>query len=309
MTSLRFTLCCSSLMLCLAAAPGCEIDIGLGDVDDSDSDASSGEGMTSTTASSASTSTDTAEATSAAEATSVAADESTGGDEGETAAELCGPPYEDRIINIEVSGEEDPFTPPYYVLVDADCVVESVVEDADMHAYELVCDEDGTPVHRTLEALGSPEPIDLSLTTGTPVHLAMAHDFPIDYGGFSYVVIHDMAGEIVLAHFGGGSVPAEAGVDLAAWFAPLTHALVFGQCEPVPWEDPGMGFIQDPCPAARTRLSVGFELGRDALQLFERTSGQLGALSVLVTTARHLDPVGECDLPIDGYSFVAYREG
>jgi hypothetical protein len=109
--------------------------------------------------------------------------------------------------------------------------------------------------------------------------------------------------------YGGGEIPPMLGIDVAPWFSPITYALSFGDCDPEPYEAPGM-FIEEPCPAQRTRLAVDFLIGDDGIHLLDRTSGPLGPFSLFVTSARHLDPQGDsCDLPLDAFSFVVYRAG
>lgn len=296
--------CCSSLLaLALTTATGCEIDMSLGELDDTSTGAAAtGDGPGASSSGSSSDTTGMAEGTTFGGETTVDGETT---DTGQNAA--CIPP---PVVIFNIYANEETVTrPPFYTVVEADCVVQAVSYDDSRGTYTLECDEGGVPTPHELEVVRNPGgPLALPMEAGTPVHLQVAMDFPIDYGGFRYIVVRDAAGELILGYYGGGTLPDDAGVDLAAWFAPLEFALAFGDCEPVPYEDPGISFIQEPCPAARTPLAVGFQLGADEIHLIERNGGQLGPLSLFVTNARHLDPVGECDFPIDAFSFVAYRE-
>lgn len=294
----------SLLTLALAAASGCEIDMKLGELDDTSTSASAtDDAMEASSAGS----------TSAASGNSGVAEDTGGSETGsetdETAGEACLPPPEALTFQVYFD-EEPPAEDVWELVVDADCVVAGVADEGDIRFYSFECDEgDDLPVSHQLEVRRSTGPIDLPMAAGTPVHVQVARDYPIDSGGFNYVVVRDAAGELVLGWYGGGIVPEDLGVDVEAWFAPLEYALAFGDCEPVPYEDPGGSFIVDPCPAAETRLAVGFQLGDEGIHLLERTSGQLGPLSLFVPYARHLDPVAECHLPLDAFAFVAFREG
>lgn len=293
----------STLVFVLAAATGCEIDMKLGDLDDTSTSAATGDdpGASSSSSGPSSGTTDMAEGTTFGGETTVDGETT---DTGQNPA--CIPPP-DVIIFYVYANEETVTRPPFYTVVEADCVVQSVGYDGNIGTYTLECDEGGVPMPHELEVVRNTGPLDLPMEAGTPVHLQVAMDFPIDYGGFSYIVVRDAAGELILGYYGGGTLPDGIGVDLAAWFAPLEFALAFGDCEPVPYEDPGMSFIQPPCPADRTPLAVDFQLGPDEIHLIEENGGQLGPLSLFVTSARHLDPLGECDSAIDAFSFVAYR--
>jgi hypothetical protein len=311
MTPPRSSSCSIPLALALAATTGCEIEMTLGELDDTSTTAAAGDGTeaSSSATSSASNTSGVAEDTSSgvAEDTSGVA-EDTSSDTDETAGAVCNPPPEDFWINV-ILNDEPVERDPYYRFVDADCVVQGVVEDGIYRIYTFECDEGGIPVPHELQAGSSAGPLELPLTAGTPVHLQLFKDYPIDFGGLPYVMVRDAAGDLVLGYYGGGSVPAEVG-NVDAWFAPLAFELAFGDCEPEPFEEPGTMFIIDPCPAVRTRLAVDFQLGDEGIHLLDHTSGQLGPLSLFVASARHLDPVGEdtCGFAPDGFSFVAYRE-
>ncbi len=232
---------------------------------------------------------------------------STASDTDATAGAVCEPLPEDLQVRVFIN-DEDPPEGSFYLVVDADCVVQTVVDAGDLRTYALECDEGGTPVPHEIEVTRSSGPIDLPMAAGTTVHLQVAKSFPIDYGGFSYLVVRDEAGDLILGHYDGGPVPPELGIDVDPWFAPLTFALAFGDCEPEPYEPPG-SFLAPPCAGPRTRLAVDFALGDESIHLLDETSGQLGPLSLFVSYARHLDPVEDmCDLSIDAFGFVAYRE-
>lgn len=293
--------------LVLVAITGCQLDIDLGDPDDPSTTGSTGQGAGASSSSGAPGSDDTGSPGSdGTPDTGAPGDTETQGDTEPTAT--CLPPPEDVVIQVFVD-VPTVMRDPFYATIDAACVVQGVMEDGDRRTYPLECDEGGEPVPRVLEVLRSPGPIELPVAAGTPVHLQLVQDFPIDYGGFRYIVVRDAAGELLLGAYGGGLVPESAGIDVDEWFAPLTYALAFGDCEPEPYEDPGGSFIVEPCPAARTRLALDFQLGDASIHLLEGTSGPLGPLVLEVTSARHLDPVGECDFPLDAFSFVAHRAG
>lgn len=309
MTLVRSSLRSAPLLaLALAAVTGCEIAMTLGDLDDTSTGAAATDddpGGSSSSSGASSGTTGMAEGTTFGGETTFG--ETTFGETTDTGQDpACIPPPETVIFYV-YANEETVTRPPFYTVVEADCVVQGVSQDGNIGTYTLECDEDGVPTPHELEVVRNTGPLALPMEAGTPVHLQVAMDFPIDYGGFTYIVVRDAAGELILGYYGGGTLPEGIGVDLAAWFAPLEFALAFGDCDPVPYEDPGISFIQPPCPADRTPLAVDFQLGPDEIHLIEENGGQLGPLSLFVTSARHLDPLGECDSAIDAFSFVAYR--
>lgn len=317
MTFARPSLRSSSFVaLALTAASGCQIDMKLGELDDP---SSSSDGMGSVTSTTADPGNSGVEDTSTGSATSMGpltsgdaettaattTDETT-----DTAAEACLPLPELLRVSVEIDVEVP--LGVWELSLDADCTVMSVTDDEDARLYAIECDEDGNaPVPHLLEVERSSGPIDLPLAVGTSIHVQVEKCYPIDYGCYDYIVVRDAAGELVLGRYDGYPVNPAVDVDVDAWFAPLEYGLGFGDCEPVPYVDMGGSFIVDPCPAAETRLAVDFQLGDEGIHLLDRTSGQLGALSLVVTGARHLDPVeGEewCGEPVDTFAFVAYRE-
>lgn len=305
----------SLFALALTAATGCQIDMKLGELDDPSSSSDGTGSATSTTEdpghsgvnedTSAGSATSMGPLTSGDTETTAAPDETT-----DTAAEACLPLPESLFISVEIDVEV-PFEVSELSL-DADCTVVSVTDDDDARLYGIECDEEGNaPVPHLLEVERSPGPIELPLAVGAAIHVQVEKCYPIDHGCYDYIVVRDMAGELVLGRYDGYPVNPAVEVDVDAWFAPLEYGLAFGDCEPVPYVDMGGSFIVDPCPAAETRLAVDFQLGDESIHLLAGTSGQLGALSFYVTGARHLDPVeGEewCGQPVDTFSFVTYRE-
>lgn len=307
MTPARSLLRSSPLLaLALTMATGCEVDKLLGELDDTSATGSTGDGTGAPSSSSG-----PASGSGVAEDTSSGAPEGTSGggetssDTDGTAGAVCDPPPESLVINVDFEAEAIPESGE--LVVDASCVVQGMVENGDTRSYTVECDEDGVAAVHELVVRRSTGPIDLPLTVGTPIHLQVARNYPIDSGLYLHVVIRDAAGELVLGQRSGRTEPG-LDVDVDAWFAPLEYALAFGDCEPEPYEDPGGSFIVDPCPGAETRLAVDFQLGDDAIHLLELTSGQLGPLSIFVTSARHHPPEEGCPLPVDRFSFVAYRE-
>lgn len=306
----------SLLALVLTAVTGCEIDMSLGELGDTSTSTTTattaaGEASTSSSASASSATSSGADETSSDGGTTSSGTGASSSDTGEATgtAEACLPLPESSSIYVDMDVEQ-PDPDVYEVVVEADCVVTSVIVRANLRAYTLECDEGlGMPVPHELEVRrnSGPPPPDLPMAVGTPVHLQLAKDYPIDSGGFTYVVVRDAAGELVLAWYGGGNVPGDLGVDLEAWFAPLEVALAFGDCEPEPYEEPGNMFIIDPCPAVETRLALDFQLGDEGIHLLDGTSGQLGPLTLLVTRALHLEPVEDCGFEGDTFSFVAHR--
>ncbi|MCX4241351.1 hypothetical protein [Paraliomyxa miuraensis] len=274
------------------------------------SEESSGSSETSETTEPITTSTSSSGVTSTTDATTVGSADETSSGTGidPTAGSVCEPQPEDLTFYVSIS----PYEPPegtFFLTIDAACVVQGVTDEGDVRTFALECDEDGMMVPHDLEVVHGNGPLDLPMTVGTPIHLRVAKDFPIDYGGFTYIVVRSETDELLLGYYGGGEIPPMLGVDVDPWFAPLTYALAFGDCDPEPYEEPGM-FIQEPCPAQLTRLAVDFLIGDDGIHLLDRTSGQLGPWSLFVLGARHLDPqMGSCDLPIDAFAFVAYQPG
>ncbi len=227
------------------------------------------------------------------------------GDIGETAGSVCDPQPESMNWWAYINDEKP--RDGFYIVIDADCIVQGVAEDGPARLYDLECDEGG-PVHHELEIVRNPGGVDLPMDVGTAIQLRVAKDFPIDTGGSNYIVVRDALGEILFGYYGGGTLPAELGVDLDQWFAPLAFTLVSGVCDPEPFEEPPSNFIQDPCPSIDTRLAIDFALGDAGIQLVDRTSGQLGEFDLFVNAAVNVDGQTKlCDIPFDVMLFSVFR--
>jgi hypothetical protein len=304
MTSLRAALRTSSIALSLTVAPGCEIDMSLGDLDD-DTSSTGDDGPASSTTSGGAEGTgiDVAESTGTDSGAASDTDGTTSLDSGDTDDAVCGPPPE--RVSFDVDFDPEAFPDSGELAVDADCVIQGV---ADVRTYAIECNEGGMAVPHELTVRRTSGPLDLPLAVGASFHLQAYREYPIDGLIRRYVAVRDTAGELVLGWNNDGTPPANLGFDVDAWFAPLEYALAFGDCEPVPPEEPGTMFIIDPCPTPETRLAVDFQLGDDGIHLFEGISGQLGQLSLFVNEARHYDAGGDCPFPVDTLSFIAFRE-
>jgi hypothetical protein len=220
-------------------------------------------------------------------------------DESGEPPELCGPEEDEGNYNVRIDddefGEES-------IDVDVSCTVDAI-DIEDEVRYTLACDD----TQHVLDVRSNP-PVDLELVVGDSVHLRAARNYPIDTGGYHFIALRDVAGELVAATYQPyrGEPPPE--VDVVSFYSPLEFAAVDVGCEPVPDDSPGCGgtFIVDACATDDTRLAADFTVADVTIQIWSGTFADVGSLHVRADVQFH-DPVGDgVDCPFGGTSYTTF---
>lgn len=193
--------------------------------------------------------------------------------------------------------------------VDENCTVQSVeMVDASRQRIELLCGE-ALDSAQVLEVSSNPF-VDVGLAPNQEVGLRIAESVPIDYGGYEYVAIRDVEGELIAAMYGDIESPPE--IDEPAWFAPFTFVLRTDVCELEPYEPPmGGSFIQDPCSTQDQRAAFELTVQDESVLVHDATIGALAGYEIHVPIAQMRFPQEGPDCPAGPYAigrFVILRE-
>jgi hypothetical protein len=214
---------------------------------------------------------------------------STGAGSGESADEstgdvpsVCEP--QPQMIRAEIDANPEIFD-EYFV--DDTCIVLSVeMTEPDRQRIELTCGKElGSP--QTIEIRADPF-VDIGLAPNQEIGLRIAESVPIDFGGYEFVAIRNVKGELLAAMYGEMNPPEN--VDEATWFAPFTAELRTDVCDPEPYIPPDGNLIQDPCPSQRQRAAFELTAADESLLVHDGTLASLAGYDIYVPYAAVLHP-------------------
>lgn len=225
---------------------------------------------------------DTSSRTSFATSTST-----TGNDPGS----VCDPQPGSTYARIEIDVPRYPDSG--VLLVEDVCLVDDILTIRDEQELHLSCPNAEAGPTFFIRVQSDPY-VDLTMTLsiGQSVELHAARNYPIDYGGYMFVALREVEGDLIAGQYGWGNPPDS--VDPAPWFTPLSFEPIDGLCEVDEWEEP-RSFIDDPCPADQRRMALDFRVDGSTTRIYDGNRNLVGPYDIDVGSARRIMPVpGEC---------------